>query len=526
MLVVLVVAPLAACHALEDGYQRRHVESGAPVAGAVAVAGAYTVYYSNDAEPDYLPEKIYRFDILSRASALAADGLGSIAAMVYDTDAAVLYVADNAIGAGGVGDTVLKLQDGNADGDFLDDGEIMEYAPTGSIPFISGLDRGPDGRIYAANADSNQGDIYVVQDVNGDGDALDAGEVAVFCAGAQSLYLAGVAVRSNPLPEPVTEIYYNDAAGEVFRLIDTNGDGDANDPGERTLFASGLSGGYDLMFDAEGDCYVTAGTEVWQLRPDGDDPDDLTDSATVFDDLSTVAGFLMGIGLNLPELPFEPWTVPGAQVLVAYLDLMYSNPTGMFLLEAESPPTATPTAEATATPTVEATATPTAEATDTPAPEPSATPSPVATNSPTALPSVPPTWPATATPLPTATPELELGVTLMMPGVEFHPGDPCWLTAEVCNPGAAAGSAPMAVLLDIGTGDYWFWPSWSQYPPAIDIGAVDLAHGCQQVEIIPEFAWPPDTGGATGLTFYGALLTEDLTALLGALGQWEFGYGD
>src|SRR5690606_34791397 len=49
------------------------------------------------------------------------------------------------------------------------------------------------------------------------------------------------------------------APGEarVYRLADLNGDGDALDNGEMTVYASGLTSATDLAFDADGNLFVT-----------------------------------------------------------------------------------------------------------------------------------------------------------------------------------------------------------------------------------------------------------------------------
>jgi hypothetical protein len=197
-----------------------------------------------------------------------------------------------------------------------------------------------------------------------------------------------------------------------------------------------------------------------------------------------------------------------------------------------APPTKTPTsAPPTKTPTPGATAT--AEPTKVPSVTPPPTPveSPVAT--PTKVPSPTPTPaitapPATFTPAPgtgTPTPIPPLGVELEMPSDYFRPGDICWLNAHVHNPGDPIPDTPLVVMLDIGTGDFWFWPSWAHYPPDIDYAIIEVAHGTSTYPIIGEFVWPSEVGSMNGLIFWGALLNQDLTEVVGEFGYWVFGYG-
>jgi hypothetical protein len=112
-----------------------------------------------------------------------------------------------------------------------------------------------------------------------------------------------------------------------------------------------------------------------------------------------------------------------------------------------------------------------------------------------------------------------------MPAEYFRPGDPCWLQAIMRNPGPALQGIPLVVLLDIGVGRYWFWPSWSEYPPDIDYQSMYVPVGRTEVEIIPEFAWPEGAGEAEGIVFYGAMLNQTMTGLLGDVGMWTFGFG-
>jgi hypothetical protein len=168
--------------------------------------------------------------------------------------------------------------------------------------------------------------IWLLRDLNNDGDALDAGERTAyptthpelsnglptlafdvaFEPGTDVLYLIGTTnfMVFPSLPAIVRyeggegSVYFTDLGfsgglafrdgvlyaaslnsslfvGEVFALLDDNDDGDAMDPGESSLYATGLSGSNHLTFDAEGGLWVSGGFGsagcVGRLLPDGDE---------------------------------------------------------------------------------------------------------------------------------------------------------------------------------------------------------------------------------------------------------------
>jgi hypothetical protein len=495
LLILFLCIPAGA---LEEGYGRTMEPLVFAAGGAIDVDADGALFYAHDSEPDYLPEKIYKHDVNSGgADHLFADEFGSVATIVIDEAAGVLFVGDNAVGARGVGDSIFRVEDLNGDGDALDEGEVVLYAPDGAIPFISGMGMAVSGELYAANAEGDQGDLFRVVDLNGDGDALDPDEVTVWATDIEVMFLAGVEAVEGP--DRGVVVWVNDASGDVFRLEDLNGDGDADDEGELTSAATGLPGGYDLALDMEGDLFVSAGTALYRLSGG---------EAVLFDDLSDTAGFLTGVAFDTRQRPFEPYAAGGAHLYLAYLDTSWGNPAEVFAYAPEPMATATPLPSATPEPT--ATMPPT-----------TATPVPTATEAPDTATPV-----ASATPEPTSTAIPPLGVYLEMPAHEFAPGDPCGLEAEVCNPGDDLGEHPLFVLLDVGTGDYWFWPGWVHYPPEIDYGTVTLDAGCQVVTVIPPFEWPAGVGAASGLYFHGALLTPEMNEILGEMSSWEFAYSE
>jgi len=92
----------------------------------------------------------------------------------------------------------------------------------------------------AFTTDVNSSVLYVNRDLNGDGDALDAGEATAFAdmGGAYGDYfIYGVsAAKGNSVLLNVTPWGSATSALGVHWLRDLNGDGDALDPGESTLY--------------------------------------------------------------------------------------------------------------------------------------------------------------------------------------------------------------------------------------------------------------------------------------------------
>lgn len=120
------------------------------------------------------------------------------------------------------------------------------------------------------------GDIWRLEDMNDDGDALDTGERTLWATGfenAVGLETFGGAVYATNIKPPIG----GDPQDEVIRLFDSNGDGDALDVGESVVWASGLNQPVDLVPNATGDFYVSQllGNNVLHLKDSNGDGDAL-----------------------------------------------------------------------------------------------------------------------------------------------------------------------------------------------------------------------------------------------------------
>lgn len=102
---------------------------------------------------------------------------------------------------------------------------------TGFVIFAAGaLASDRNGVVYAS--ESIGGTLYRYEDVNGDGDALDAGETTVYAALPGYIFGLTTAGGGTLLANIQT------GTPGVYWIADRNGDGDATDPGENTLYNS------------------------------------------------------------------------------------------------------------------------------------------------------------------------------------------------------------------------------------------------------------------------------------------------
>ncbi|MCD4655063.1 SUMF1/EgtB/PvdO family nonheme iron enzyme, partial [bacterium] len=92
-------------------------------------------------------------------------------------------------------------------------------------------------------------------------------------------------------------------------------------------------------------------------------------------------------------------------------------------------------------------------------------------------------------------------LTIQMPTDIYWPGVRCWMEVQLTNNShEALDMAQLFLALNVGTNDYWFYPSWVQFPGGVDWIWLDLPGNIERTYIIlPEFTWPTGTG-----TFYNA----------------------
>jgi hypothetical protein len=147
----------------------------------------------------------------------------------------VIYAFDQTL------DAILRIEDINGDGDTLDEGEVIRFFDdtvpiTGTENSQGLLALGLDTLLATDNLGTDN--VVYLRDLNGDGDAFDADENRVWFDGA----LPNGFDLTNPVnlswgPGPAIYMIDNntlDTANpeSVYRMSDDNADGDVNDPGE------------------------------------------------------------------------------------------------------------------------------------------------------------------------------------------------------------------------------------------------------------------------------------------------------
>jgi len=234
---------------------------------------------------------------------LFADGFGSLAGLAQSPVTRQIVVGDS------FGPTPLWiLEDLDGDGDALDPGERVPHPAT--LPTLSnGETPLPFDLVFRPGTDEllvSGSTPFGVDPVLGVVVRVAGASASVF---AEGLGLAGgMTFAGDELF--VADLDETTFVGRVLTLVDVDGDGDALDPGESVEFATGLSGASDLVRAADGSFYLSGLTDpddvsgaVGRLLPD-DDGDGTTDGVDelVFD------GFAFAGNLTLFENagPFVP----------------------------------------------------------------------------------------------------------------------------------------------------------------------------------------------------------------------------
>ena len=155
--------------------------------------------------------------------------------------AQVYYVSSSTAGV------VFRVEDLNGDGDALDAGENTVHAR--QLTNVMDLLDAGGGCYYASSLSANI--VWIVCDANGDGDAQDVGEVLPFAGGQ----FAGLSSLEGMAPHCGGDFLLADFGDDDLLLVhDVNGDGDAYDAVEVLTFADGFNGPDFLIgADADGD---------------------------------------------------------------------------------------------------------------------------------------------------------------------------------------------------------------------------------------------------------------------------------
>lgn len=163
------------------------------------------------------------------------------------------------------GNSIWHLQDLNGDGDAADAGERISFFDSTNLSGLTNpagnifaIHQAADGKVYAGDGDTDS--VYVLRDINKDGDANDMGEARTWFSAANAAGLplvtpngvstgpdgAVYVVNAGVVAGPVDDV--------VYRTVDHNKDSDANDLGEATVWLdlqtlNLKSSAFDISFD-------------------------------------------------------------------------------------------------------------------------------------------------------------------------------------------------------------------------------------------------------------------------------------
>lgn len=194
-----------------------------------------------------------------------ADNASGLAAPTGNVFTLTQTIAGDVYFGDGDTDTVYRLRDRNGDDDAQDAGEAQVWFSAANAEGLAlqtpnGVAAGADGAVYVVQADTvgnPVGDaVYRTQDLNGDGDADDAGESALW------LDLTALSPSSSPFEIRFDgEVaYVIDSNGpdinRIYRAEDVNGNG-VIDPDEVTVFIDEADGPIDFGLAADGGALFT-----------------------------------------------------------------------------------------------------------------------------------------------------------------------------------------------------------------------------------------------------------------------------
>ncbi len=116
----------------------------------------------------------------------------------------------------------------------------------------------------------------------------------------------------------------------------------------------------------------------------------------------------------------------------------------------------------------------------------------------------------------------DVSIELQMPAETFCPGMNCYLDLDIDNKGPDS-AVELFAAMTLGTGEYWFYPSWCHYPEKIDWSDLTLDGNKEiVVHIIPEFVWPAEVGSFSGAMFVSAIVKGDV--LISNLAEYAFSW--
>ena len=118
----------------------------------------------------------------------------------------------------------------------------------------------------------------------------------------------------------------------------------------------------------------------------------------------------------------------------------------------------------------------------------------------------------------------KINLNLEMPSKEYHPGDIFWLKENIVNNSEINFiDSKLFVILDIGIGEYWFYPGWKHFPPEYDFKAIDiLSRETKTIEVINELSIPYGIGTYENCHFWSVVTDYCLNKMISNIEQISF----
>jgi hypothetical protein len=345
-LVSLCAADQINFSSVPAGYTSGSIEVGAPFAGALAASPSDpTKLYV--AVGSYGNEQIVLLDTVAQTTTTVATGFSSIGGI------AVFANGDLAITENAGSDTILRAQDANADGDFLDPGEVTQLiAPiladggdfTGAQVVIAPPSNAaaiPAGSLVVQTADGQTSSELLVVENPLSAPAYRPSGGAFFSGfqfnGGMAFDTAGHVIMGESLFDFSTFT----SSGRIYALVNLNSN-EMIEPGEshilvdQSSLAAGLS---DLSVSAENDVYFTESSG--SIRKFALPANLLSGTATPTTFATTNASYLSCCRFDEPTRTFAANAAPPrARLYVGGWTASWNAATNLLWLEPTTPPAA------------------------------------------------------------------------------------------------------------------------------------------------------------------------------------------
>ena len=241
-------------------------------------------------------------------------------------------------------DSMHRGVDGDGNSSLNDPGEINQWFSAANLAGTIGpmnptcLDISPNGIV--AMGDQINRNVYRLIDFNDDGDVQDAGESFVF-ADVTNLSLFSFAFPTGAAFDSLNRMHIVNAGNgfgndRVFRLLDLNGDGDAQDADEITEYVgepffgpgNGSFSPQEIFFDENDVLYLRNSSTnlhgVWRFEDlDANGRADDAGEATIYFNSTNASGVVTSAGFGLEPDRVRPRSMYYLQTATGAVDQLY-----------------------------------------------------------------------------------------------------------------------------------------------------------------------------------------------------------